>query len=378
MLQTRSLKRRIDAEAKLSARAPYTVFLLAMAAACCVHADTLVLRDGDRFSGRLLQVTDGVAVFKTALSGQMVAPMDTVEGLSTAGNLVVTLSDDRTLVGRFGQADGAPAVFPLQGDKEPVSVDLAGVSEALPIPKPPRGERSVFDPETGTWRLGVGAGAQFRQGERDYADAFVRIEAERSDSESRTRAGAMIERADGDEFPGVAEARTEWVRRRDEGVDPFVRVGVERDIYSALDVRAGLTLGLLDRIFGDDGQRLEWLAGLNAAYEAWDVSTVRQRQGAYRPFEDQRRRLREWNAHLGLRYQRALFGDGTWTSELTFLPSATDLGDFRARSESTVSWPLWNRLRLRFDVRLDYDDKPAFDDIEEFSSSVGASVQVDF
>jgi len=59
-------------------------------------------------------------------------------------------------------------------------------------------------------------------------------------------------------------------------------------------------------------------------------------------------------------------------------PSMTDLGELRARSESSLLMPVTAHLDFRLHLFVDYEDEPEFESMEKWRTSIGAGFQWDF
>ncbi|HNT87088.1 MAG TPA: DUF481 domain-containing protein, partial [Candidatus Hydrogenedentes bacterium] len=159
---------------------------------------------------------------------------------------------------------------------------------------------------------------------------------------------------------------------------PFVRADIERDTGAALDLRAQLTLGVHDRLFDNGVSILHGFAGLGAAYEDWDATALEDREHFRAPSGESKETDRELSMQLRLRYSRAILKTGAVDGDIVVYPSLTDLGDFRARSEAAFTLPVMPRLKLRLNLRLDYDSDPGLSGLDEWGASVGAGFRWDF
>ena len=79
-----------------------------------------------------------------------------------------------------------------------------------------------------------------------------------------------------------------------------------------------------------------------------------------------------------MRYGRPILRNGRLAQDVLVLPSLTDFGDLRATSESALLVPLTSSLKLKLNLRVDFDDEPEFRGIDEWQTSVGASIRWDF
>lgn len=346
----------------------WIALFLAPVAPAAAAGDWVVLEGGDALSGRVVRIADGVLVFRTALHGQMMAPVDTLEGLSTERNLAITLQDDTTLYGRFVREDGVIFVEPLDGSpRRPVA--LGEVWEALPIPAgAPRAEPEI--------RGSIEVGVRGRASTEDTLEPYARIGLSGEGARTAFDATLMAERADAGDFPRLAQGAIE-VRglSGERATVPFGALDVERDQVRALDLRAQLTLGFLHELSASGEHRVQAVGGVGAAYDEWSLRYLRS---VSRRWHGRGASGGEVNLPLGLRFSRALFGDGEFAGDIMVYPSLTRLGELRARSAAALAYPIGQRLQLRLNLQLDYESAPEFRGLDHWSTSVGAGMRLDF
>jgi hypothetical protein len=347
-------------------RLPHLLLLLCLLlAAHCASADVVVLSGGETMSGSLVRVEEATLVFRTSLQGQLMVPMDSIEGLTTTNNYVVTLESDTVYYGRFDHDKEIHLLRPLDGS-EPIPLKLAEVKEATLIPPTAHAEESAPDAKGDLWSGSASAGVLSRTGAADTVGPLLRIEGRRREGDNTVYGEAALE-------PGED---MEWLRARagyraggGAPFDPLIEVGLERSQQEHLQLRAGLMLGLLYPAEIGETASLDALLGLELEHEDWEVQ---QLSAGSEDGDDL-----DLNLRLGLRYKTRWLREGSISSDLYLIPGLTDFGDFRARSESAVTWPLAQRLRLRLDLLLDYDNAPHQTN-SNWNAGVGASVQLDF
>lgn len=338
-------------------------------------ADVVALNEQETLSGNVVRIVEGTLVFRTSLAGQMMVPMDTLQGLSTDGNLVITLAGGQVLYGKFKKAPEGQQVIPLNGGP-PAPLTLAEVKEALPIPPTP--ETPPENVSEDAIEIGIETDLQWRDTSRTSTDLVGRVDLKRDTASQTISAHVLVGRDDPEYFPGLAEGAVEWRREGADRIGPYARVDAERDTGAGLDLRAQLTLGIQDVLWGDSADSLRGFAGLGAAYEAWDA-TVLEDRGQMRMLESEEEDSeKELNVQLRLRYSRAIFRTGAFDSDFIVYPSLTDLGEFRARSETSFTFPVTSTLKLRLNLRLDYDNAPGLTGLDEWGTSVGAGFRWDF
>jgi hypothetical protein len=341
--------------------------------AVCAGADVLLLEEGESLSGSLVRIDMGTLVFRTALEGQMMAPMNTVRGLTTQANLVITLNDGSVLYGRLAGKAPDARVLPIDGG-EARPVVFAEIKEAMIIPATPQpGNGGVEE-----WHTSASTGVLGRTGTQDQVDAFARLEVSREGADTGFRSSLILQRDDPDRFPGFLRSESEIRFQKDAPFDPIATAALERDIYTGLGLRAAIGLGLARPVLDQQTHRLDGLAGLSFFHEDWNLSNLGDLRNEFHPFEDRRKSETGLDLELGLRYSRALFMDSILTGDMTFYPRLTDFGALRVRSEAALTVPVFRKLHLRLDIVLDYDNKPRFRAVDKWNAHFGASVGLDF
>lgn len=337
--------------------------LLALLSGLQARADLLVLEGQESLSGRLVRVREGSAVFRTTLQGQMMAPMEHVEALSTEGDYVVTFQDESVQYGRFVIEEGKTLLQPIAGGDAGL-LNLKTVLEATLLPRSQGGEG-----DQGATTLSAQLGAQVRSGKSSAVEPVVGLSMGNRSGQNQLQGDLSVERADAEAFPAWLRGQLEW-RSGGGAWGPFAHLNVLRDRDNALNVRGEASLGLgrvLASWNGGDENSLYALAGVNLSYEDW--------QSAISGGEKSET---EAGLRLGLRYARSISGGSELSSSLDVVPSLTDFGAFRAGAGAALLLPMSDRLYLRLHLLIEYDEERALREVDRWNSSVGASVRFGF
>lgn len=319
------------------------VFVLVATAA---GADTLELAKGETLTGRLTRFADGVVQFRTRLAGNIIVPVDEVVRLKSTKPVLVKLKSGATLEGVMTLTPAAVSIEKNDGSHQRVPLDQ--VSTIKPAP-------SEKDPEKEALSLAAETGALYRFGQDDYADAFGRVRLSTELDNYLFGAGLFVERADPDEFPRWLAARTSLRFQPERLWQPAIGLDFERDTDKALRARTGLNAGLV-RSFPTLG--LEAEAGLLAESSQWRAHPTDE----------------DLNLRLSLRYARQFFENGAFSSSLSFTPSLTDSDRFRAASQTSLAFPFDQRMHLKLNLLIDYEDYPQMQEIQKWRTTVGASL----
>lgn len=340
-------------------------------------ADTLTLESGEAFTGQMSRIVEGTLVFRTALSGQMMVPMDTVQRLTTERNYVVTSEDGQILYGRldFGGATGGEHLVPVGGG-EPVPLALSAIVEAEPLRSAPAAPTaSETTGELGGMAVRIETGVQWREGNTGRIEPVGRLQLSGGDEGGRITADIEVAQGGGDDLPGFA-AGSVLVEDTTGTSGPYARVEALRNADAALAIRARLGLGLRHLLYDSDTTSLTLATGGAAMVQQWDTGLVSGHDEW--PSAGQVRQEEVLELELGLRYSRMFFGGSTLEEHFAFLPSLSQPGEFRALSDTVVRVPLSDAVQLQLNLRLYYDSDPAFGSLDPWETSVGAGLAIEF
>jgi hypothetical protein len=335
-------------------------------------ADTVVLSDGDVLSGDVVRITDGTLVFITSLEGQLMVPMDTLRALGTSKNMVVSMVDESVHYGHIVTNNGQAQMVPLNTGP-PQSIELAQILSATPIPSPQQDEVDVASPEVPnrTWNTSAAMGLQYRWGERDYSEAFNRVDVSRRTRRTTFKSEILVGHDDWDHFPSLLRSETELRHTAGDAYQPYAQATAERDINAALELRTDLALGLGKLLKQNEDNYLDGNLGLNFSYENWDNGYMDSFRKTVPREEKHETGL---DLQLGLQYAYTVFGGGVLSEGVVLYPSISQPGDLRARSETAFTVSVSPHLKLRFDLLVDYNNEPVYQHLNQWGTSVGASV----
>ncbi len=361
------------------------------AAAAC--ADTVVLRDGDALSGTLVGISSGTVELHNSFVGRILLPLDEVETTTTESPMQFFLANGAVCQGRLAVVNGVQQVRPSTSD-EPLPIDLAEVVRTAPVVELPAKKADSAKAESPAVHGDVEMGVRWRSGTTDYAAPFTRLRlfgAGEEHSFSSVLSWDYAVKRDTLRYFDVA-ARLEG--KPSDRAHPLLTLDLERNTDRALDLRSDLSLGVGRTFLEGESQQLDASVGLGATFEYYDLEPLRGEGRFARAYSilgarswralsevsgtDIQRDNQELNLRVEMRYRQDLFLNGALTEDLVLYSSLTELGDLRARSSSAVQFPLWSRIKLRLDVAVDYDNEPEYLRVDEWQTSVGASLLWDF
>ncbi len=356
-------------------------------AAFQASADTIVLRDGDQFTGSLVEISDDVAVFRTELAGQLILPLVRVASITTAHDVQVLFNDGGRSVGRLVTLDGKMQFMPADGG-EAYPIQTAMLASVAPA----RGETLATADSSALHKdmATVESGVQYTSGNDDFVSLYAHLRL--AGEGPRTDWWYDARLASGNDFDDLSLARTaaRWHWRPEARLHPALEVSLERNTDELLDLRGTLTVGAYATLWENSDRELGVMAGLTAEADRWNGEALDDRnvfpvhgwdgakaalyyQTVERHYNDTDVRL-----DLSLHHLMQVFDRVTWEEELSLYPNLLDGGDWRGAYESSFLFPLTDRLRLNLNLRVDYDSDPAFRYLEEWRTSVGAGIRWTF
>lgn len=334
------------------------------------QADVLTTGQGERLSGELSRIVDGILVFRTSMQGQMMVPASEVQSLTTEAAWAITDREGTVHIGRF--VSGGISV---KGDGEEARIAPIPIAEVESANRLPSGMEPGAKGAEKNWRAYAATGVRAFEGTEDGVSPEVSLGVRGVDERGEVQVDLRFDATSEDMFPGYFRGRFEVLGAGEQPWQPFMQARAERDRYNALDLRTGLSVGVRYDFDTAESSSFQGLLGLGGAIAEWDRAGV---AGGPRPWEEPEASRSELNAHLELRYSRAIQGGATWDNRLYLLPSLTDADHFRAGAESSLVYPVTPRLQLRLDMLMGYENDPVFGSLDRVDTSLGASIQLDF
>ena len=304
-----------------------------------LRADTVALDNGDRLTGKVTQIHNGVLTLETEYAGILSIDKTRVASVATDGPVVVSTNPP------------GPAPARLDGDALATIISLW-------LPGAPQPGAAEAKPEKSPWSFSAAFDTRYTDGNTRGTVLGLNAEANYVQPESWTLklyAGADYNKADGSvsEHKLFGGADSDYFLSEKTGVYAREMLLTDR----ANDIRARSTFGsggeyfLYKKSVGNTLEMLRLRAGLGHRYE--------------KHFVEQSESTSAMTVDFGLRLHKALVENIAWTSELTYAPAVNDLGNYLLTHDSRCAIDLVKKWRLSYELGVQhaYNSHPAGDNV---------------
>jgi len=304
-------------------------------------ADQVVLKNGDRITGKIVAVGDGVLTLKGDQVGQVKIAMKDIATFASDSPLEIHLQDGTVLnqpvvaadADRFAIAEG-PAL-------RPQTFSLADVASINPPPKP--------EPK---WTGSVSGAVSSTHGNTKAEAITASVNVVRRSEKDRTTAAADYGRSEQrNRTTGEDDTTEDWWRARaqydyffSKKFFGFGNIRYERDAIADLDRRVVVGGGGGYQWIENAKTSFSTNLGLASLYEKFDNATDSNSQISLQAGYNVDHRIRD-----GLRF----------VHDLTYYPSLEQFSDYYLTTTGELRASLTKSMFANFKVIFNYDESPA-------------------
>ena len=354
------------------------------------RADEALFRNGDRISGRIIDISEGKMRIVTEYAGEIIAEFEEIVDIRTDSAGVFRMKNGDLITGTiraisperiFVESDTLGALeLPLESflgftamgidvaeSPEPDKPQDASQGEArVKEGVAPAGKTSSESSDTDTWSGSFALGVQLQRGNTDTADVHTEIKAKRVVPREELSLRFYLDygetegETDQNKAFGQAKLKVFQTDRR----YLFGSTDMEYDEMKNLDLRAQVFGGLGYKFIDRERTKLVGEAGGGVTGEFFDDAGDEE--------------TLEASAFLNAEWTQHLFEGVIFQQTLTLFPSLGDFGDFRLRSETGLLSPLGNGWKLKLSLIDDYDSDPESEEAEKNDLRFISAVQYNF
>jgi putative salt-induced outer membrane protein YdiY len=316
------------------------VFLLLSAT---VWPDCVFLTNGDRISGRIVQLQDGTLTIESSYAGTIAIDWRQVVSLQTESPVSVWWPGGQEVCGRLVQAaTGSVELRPESGEAQ-----ILCTTEILRVGSQPPAwaTEEARAPGRPEWSGSLAMTLGIREGAKaSTLDFYSSAKATRRTENRELLLGASggYGETEGETTQSEYTLRSEYRVDRGERLFYFGQLLGQHDDMEDLNLRLDLTAGEGWRFWERDSEHLIAKIGV----------------GGSREFYQGDRDQSDFNGYLGLSWASRIHRQIRLSQDVEFFPGLSDLGDFRLRSETGLSTPFREQWSLFFHVLDEYVSDP--------------------
>jgi len=320
------------------------VLMICLAGFCgTAGADEVVLKNGDRLTGKVKHLVDGKLVLESELAGTVTIEISNVQTLSSDAPIEIHLSDGTVLREQISKSQ--PGQFSVTGEKalKAQQFDIAAIASINPPAKPvPR------------WSGDISIGATSTHGNTRTDAVTASANLRKRTEKDRTQLGADYARArQKDPDTGEKVTTEDWWRARAK-YDYFFT----KKLYGYLDGRYEKdSIAQLDRrVIVGGGGGYQWIES-----EEMNFSTEVGLASLYEKFDNQTDSSSETSLQLGYHFDKKLAERVKFINDLTYYPSLEQFSDYFLTSTAEIRANFTRSMFTNFKVIFNYDSTPAID-----------------
>ncbi len=387
-----------------------TILGLSLALLIQFHAsaDFLYLDNGDRLTGDVVSIEDGVIQFQTPYAGVIDIDLSAVVEVTSEREIIVQQENGTMLEGRLESRDGAQG---LVQDEDWYPVTLGEITLAVPEVEPDS-ELAELVPEEQPrrWSGTVESGLSMRSGNTDTTDYTFNTTLKRAGTRDVLTLNFAAAYGEAQDVINTRRYRgsVKWQFYPRERLFWYTTASGERDDGRKLDYRAVAGLGIGYDFIESEKRSLSADIGFDYTWEQWaaftpaeaDAARVALRASARNDlfgvldaisydefdytlenfryiigrYQDFRYPLRHAvkrkedysNLRIGVDYSQSLLRNSILSNSLVGYGNLEDFGEFRLVNELAFSTPLSDALSLKVSLKSEYDSMAEDSNVESW------------
>jgi putative salt-induced outer membrane protein YdiY len=287
------------------------VMLLVFLCSGYALADEVILTNGDRLSGKIIDVRDGILTLETGYSEPVKVKFEAVEKMSSTEPVELHLTDGEVLKGKIITNTNRQAAVEAGPGREAVTVAFDTIAALNPPPKEPV-----------TWKGNITLGGNLKDGNSDSMNLSAGALAVRRSENDRFLINALYNRT---EDNGVRTAENTYGQLKyDYFMSPkwylYLNVDMLSDDFQDINFRTSVGPGFGYQVWDEENRALSLEAGVSYTSEDRDLG------------ED-----KNWiSARLGVNFLYKLFDRVVFTDQFVIYPNLDDTGEYTLRNDAAL------------------------------------------
>jgi putative salt-induced outer membrane protein YdiY len=309
---------------------------LVLCSVSSVRADQVLFKNGDRLTGKVEQLVDGMLTLDSDLAGRVTVDMAGVETFSSDVPVDVHFVDGRTVHQQVIVSEPGSVTIPPE---RKVAIDDIASINPPPKPKP-------------KWAGDISAGYTSTHGNTrtDAASASANL-GKRTEKDRTTLSADYARGRQADPATGKMNKTEDWWRSKAK-YDHFFT----KKVYGYLDGRYETDdIALLDRrVIIGAGLGYQWVES-----EGMNFSTEAGAAWLHEKYSNQTGSNEEVSLQFGYNFSKRIHENMKFIHDLTYYPSTESFSDYFLTSTVELRANFTERAFTNFKAILNYDDTPA-------------------
>ena len=287
------------------------VMLLVLLCSGYALADEVILTNGDRLSGKIIDVRDGILTLETGYSEPVKLEFEAVEKMSSTEPVELHLTDGEVLKGKIITNTNRQAAVEAGPGREAVTVAFDTIAALNPPPKEPV-----------TWKGNITLGGNLKDGNSDSMNLSAGALAVRRSENDRFLINVLYNYT---EDNGVRTAKNTYGQLKyDYFLSPkwylYLNIDMLSDDFQDINFRTSVGPGVGYQIWDEENRALSLEAGVSYISEDRDLG------------EDT-----NWiSARLGVNFLYKLFDRVVFTDQFVIYPNLDDTGEYTLRNDAAL------------------------------------------
>ena len=313
---------------------------LALFAQIC-RGDEILLKNGDRISGKIQHLVDGKLTIKSDAAGTVTVDLSNIQTLSSDGPIEVNLKDKTGFTQKVSSA--GPGQFAIEGD-DSVKAQQFAVSDILSINPPPK--------PIPKWTGDISVGITSTHG--NTKTDIITASANFSKRTEKDRTTINTDYAKGEqEDPDTGETVTteNWWRAKgkydyffSKKMYGYVNGRYEKDAVADLDRR--VIVGV--------GGGYQWIESKDMNF-----STEFGLASLYEKFTNETESKSEISLELGYNFDKTIRKNIKFVHELTYYPAVDKFSDYYLTTSAGIRADFTEKFFTTFKTIFNFDSTPA-------------------
>ncbi len=305
------------------------------------NADTIHFKNGDRLSGKIVNLIDGKLTFKSDIAGEVKIDITNIQTFSSDSPIQVHLKDGTVINQKISASEPNQFTIDTSQTLRGQTFQLDSISSINPPEKP--------KPK---WTGNISAGLTSTHGNTQTDNTTASVEMSKRTENDRIRLNADYAKSQQkNDTTGKKDTTEDWWKSRAK-YDYFFT----KKMFGYLDGRyeKDAIAELKRRVIMGGGAGYQWIES-----DDMNFSTEGGLASLFEDFDNQTESNSELSLQLGYHFDKKLTKKIKFINDTTFYPSLDKFSDYYLTSTAELRANFTERFFTNFKTIFDYDVTPA-------------------